>query len=136
MSETQGLNVQKAPLAHSINISAIAAPKVPTPWVITRPALDDWVGTPPLVVCDALLAGADVGVGVVLKLRVVGAPVAPGSGTTTVPPKISELANVLHIDDAGTVPAPPGGSCESPAQDSNTPSRALEGALNAQPWVS
>jgi hypothetical protein len=44
---------------------------------------------------------------------------------------------VLHKDDAGTTAGPtPGGFCESPAQDSNTPSRALEGALNPHPWVS
>ena len=49
---------------------------------------------------------------------------------------MSVLANVLQLELAGTAVPCPGGACESPAHDSNTPSRAFEGALNEHPSVS
>jgi hypothetical protein len=96
---------------------------------------------PVLLVVAAVVEGAllevveGVGLGIVLKLMVL----APGMGTRTVAlgPKISVLAKVLHKLLAGGTAAPcPGIGWLSDAQDSKTPSRAPEGALNWQPWVS
>lgn len=113
-----------------------------------------------LVLLDVLLTELDVEdeeeVEVDRPLVVVALATAPGTGTVAPPSKMSSLLNVLHDvllgmrTEYGTVPSPclhvvvtpaaltywPGGSCESDAQDSKTPSLALEGALNPHPMMS
>lgn len=67
-------------------------PNTPRPWTTTRPAPDERVAVAfadPLVGLlppELPLGLALVGVAVALLLLVVGAPVDPGRGTTTVPP--------------------------------------------------